>query len=116
MLRIYFIIFIILFTFSNLLSQNFYFPVAEKTTDDFSSAFGPRNVGTQNYPGNSYDYDFHAAIDIAAPVGQIIYPVTDGIVEEINDSDNDNEYIIIKHEDAYGPFLTKYLHIDVNIY
>ena len=112
--KIAFIILITFFPFSHILTQNFYFPVAGESADNFSSAFGPRNKGSQNYPNIGYDYDFHAAIDIAAPVGEIIYPVTDGIVEKINNSNSDNEYIIIKHEDSYGPFLVKYLHVDVN--
>ena len=35
------------------------------TTDELSSAFGPRNMGTSNDPSSpDYDYDFHGGIDI----------------------------------------------------
>lgn len=34
------------------------------TPDHMSSPFGPRNLGSQEYPNPGYNYDFHRGIDI----------------------------------------------------
>lgn len=61
--------------------QTLYFPISGNSTDDFSSPFGPRNLGSANYPNTGYDYDFHGGVDIGnAPQGTNIYALFDGIV------------------------------------
>ena len=42
-----------LYITTNIYTQTVYFPLQGKTREDFSSAYGPRNMGTANYPSAS---------------------------------------------------------------
>ncbi len=61
--------------------------------------FGPRNLG---------DYDFHAGLDIPAPLGTPIYPVMDGILEDMVDPASGLKKAIIRHGNNQW---TQYLHV-----
>ena len=66
---------------ANVTGQTLHFPISGNSTDDFSSPFGPRNLGSANYPNTGYDYDFHGGVDIGnAPQGTNIYALFDGVV------------------------------------
>jgi len=51
------------------------------TTDYLSSAFGPRNIGSQEYPDLGYIYDFHRGVDIARTGN--VQAILSGTVKEI---------------------------------
>ena len=115
-------VFIFFFLFENVYPQ-LYFPVGQLTpgdfrsTDYYSSAFGPRNMGTQEYPESNYDYDFHGGIDIVAPEGWFVFPVCWGKVKQwgsvYQSGTQGGEWIEIEHEDSYGKFLVRYMHITI---
>jgi hypothetical protein len=66
---------------TNVTGQTLYFPISGNSTDDFSSPFGSRNLGSANYPNTGYDYDFHGGIDIGnTPQGTNVYALFDGVV------------------------------------
>ena len=50
------------------------------TPDQLSSAFGPRNMGTAEYPDINYNYDFHAGIDIVGSAGSDVKAIESGVV------------------------------------
>ena len=56
------------------------FPTQNGDADDFSSAFGPRD---ENEDVWTYEYDFHPAIDIAAPQNTNVYPILSGTVRSV---------------------------------
>jgi len=84
-----------------------YFPMYDYTEDDYSSSYGPRNYGDDNY-------DFHAAIDIAASHNTEVYAVTNGVVTKIssNSTNANKRYVLVKHTDSYGDFFVLYMHIE----
>lgn len=79
-IHIVFLLLLCLFL-TNLKGQTVHFPISGGSTNDFSSPFGPRNLGSANYPNTGYDYDFHGGVDIGnTPEGTNIYPMFDGVV------------------------------------
>ncbi|GAI54602.1 unnamed protein product, partial [marine sediment metagenome] len=89
--------------------QTIYFPVDGKSTEDFNSSFGSRNLGTQEYPhATLYDYDFHAGLDIAGPENTKVLPVYSGQILKIGYS-----YMIIKPSNTSNVYY-KYIHIVPN--
>jgi len=74
------------------------------TPDQLSSAFGPRNLGTAEYPDTGYDYDFHAGIDIGGSAYTEIKAIESGVVVEVGD-----DYFIVK-SDTYDDWV-QYLHV-----
>jgi murein DD-endopeptidase MepM/ murein hydrolase activator NlpD len=112
-----FIIYLIFFGLNFSSAQTYYFPLGDYSagdnysTDNFSSPFGPRNKSKdeKNYPAATYDYDFHAGIDIHATNGTNVYPVCDGVV-----SNWGGDWIDIKHTDSQlNVFLVRYMHVDI---
>ena len=109
------IYFIVMFFSTSLFCQTLeqYFPLKLKADgtpfgqNDYSSAYGPRNYGEDNY-------DFHAAIDIGAVNGTAVYPIFDGVVLNYNPSTSNpnDENLTILHHDDQGYFMTRYFHID----
>lgn len=64
-----------------LTGQTLHFPISGNSTNDFSSSFGPRNIGSANYPNSGYDYDFHGGVDIGnATTSTNVYPMFNGVV------------------------------------
>ena len=56
------------------------------TADDLSSAFGPRNLGTAEYPNSGYDYDFHRGTDIGR-TGDVVAVLSGIVVRVLTDID-----------------------------
>ncbi len=105
---------VIAVTSHRLSAETYYSPISGITASSFSSAFGPRNLTTNNaeYPNQGYDYDFHAGIDIASPGGTNVYAVSSGTVYSVGSAQSDDDFVIVRHQRTDGSyFLTKYLHI-----
>jgi hypothetical protein len=68
--------------------QTMYFPVDGKSTDDFTSSFGPRNLSlnSNEYPQSGYDYDFHAGIDISGTAWTNVYPIYNSYIVDMGSS------------------------------
>ena len=79
---------------------------------DFSSAFGPRNLGTEEYPNNGYNYDFHHGIDIAAPQFTPFYKSDAvGIVKFVGGTGY-NQFFVVEYLPANGDiYYLKYKHV-----
>lgn len=114
-IKIFLVCFLLIYT-NRVFSQNSYsFPLGSNySINNITSAYGPRNLGSANYPDENYNYDFHAAIDIGALIGTNVYSVLDGTIAEINNSNDDNERIIVEYSDSYGTFFICYFHIECN--
>lgn len=108
---------IIIFTFivsSTMYSTTYHFPLGPSYShSNFTSAFGSRNLGSGEYPNTGYNYDFHAAIDIGAPIGTNVYPIINGTVEKKFDTNDDNERIYIKYNDGGDDFIVCYFHVEI---
>ena len=80
-----------------------HFPLNSQTEDDFSSAYGPR------YYSDERHYDFHAAIDIAAPENTEVFAICNGKINYIKDSTDPNQdYVIVEHNDDQSTFFVMY--------
>jgi hypothetical protein len=95
-------------------SQILHFPLSGKSSDDFSSTFGARNLTLNhaNYPNNGYDYDFHCGIDIAGANGTNVYPVLNGTVYYVESTKGINNYVVITHTYNNHTWYVQYMHIN----
>lgn len=77
------------------------------SNNELSSAFGPRNLGNEDYPGDNYDYDFHPGTDIGG-TGDVVAIDWGTVVWKDNLFGNPaNPYIAID----YGSAWIQYVHI-----
>lgn len=77
---------------------------AEADADGIAYQYGPRFIGRS--------YDFHAGIDIPAPIGTPVYPVMDGevtAIDEWNGKRGPGNRVLINHGSQRW---TAYLHLD----
>jgi murein DD-endopeptidase MepM/ murein hydrolase activator NlpD len=88
-------------------NEGIQWPLSRKYTpnaDEIRAQYGPRNIGR---------YDFHAGIDMAAPIGTPVYPIMVGQVTQVNPWDGTStgagNAITIRHADNQ---LSSYLHLD----
>jgi murein DD-endopeptidase MepM/ murein hydrolase activator NlpD len=97
---------LLLFLIVNNSISQIYFPLNDYSADDFSSSYGPRYYGSDNY-------DFHAAIDIATLQNTEVYAVCAGKVTMLKyDAGNPNKrWVLIRHNDGFGEFFVLYMHI-----
>lgn len=100
------IVLLFLLNFNFLNAQVYHYPVSGKSNEDFSSAYGSRDKGSN---ASEYIYDWHAGIDIAGS-GNDVVPVLDGTVIHIQGTNN-NQAIFVRHTDDLGTFVVEYKHV-----
>ena len=64
------------------IQAQYHSPISGFNATNFSSAYGPRNVGSAEYDKSGYKYNFHPAIDMPSVHGTTVYPVADGYVDD----------------------------------
>jgi|GEM_PF-6652218 len=94
------VIFFVVFS-SNLYGQTW--PIG--TVDNMSSSFGPRNLGSMEYPNSGYDYDWHGGVDIGISAGSV-KSILSGTVYALT-----SEGFVAKSSDI-SPRYIRYSHIN----
>ncbi len=102
-----FIILIIFFLAVKSIDAQYYYPMVGKTNDDFSSAYGSRDKGS----GDTYDYDWHAAIDIAGSSNDVVSIYSGEVISIENRNGTWDRSVFVHYVDDYGDYIVEYRHI-----